>query len=163
VDGTEDVSARAQRLGRLVRNQRDELGLSQAQFAKRADVHVNTISRLEAGATRHRQSGTWTKVETALDWPQGFIADYLAGEADETALAGRFRRDPVPEGDLTGMIHDMVFAVLGAAAPDTTLAELRESELIALEVAKRYGYVPALRQDQASNDQTGEDGVKPRT
>lgn len=160
VDKTEDTSARARRLGRLIRIQRDELGLSQAQLAERAKIHVNTMGRLEAGATRQRQSGTWSKLEVALEWPQDFIADFLAGEVDETALAGNLRRDPVPEGDLTGMIHDVMFEVFGYAAPDTPLSKIREAELIALEVAKKYGYVPALRQPKASGNQGGEDPGK---
>ncbi len=156
MDSTEDTSARARRLGRLIRIHRDELGISQAQLAERAKIHVNTMGRLETGLTRQRQSGTWTKLEVALEWPQGFIADFLAGEVDEVALAGKLRRDPVPEGDLTGMIHDMVLEVFGFAAPDVTLAQLRESERIALEVAKKHGYVPPLRQPEASEDQSGE-------
>lgn len=160
VDNAEDVSVRAQRLGRLIQNQRDELGLSQAGLAKRAGVGVMTISRLESGATRQRQSGTWTKVETALGWPQGFIGDYLSGSADEIVLAGNIRRDPVPEGDLTGMLHDVMFEVFGFAAPDTPLSKIREAERIALEVAKKHGYVPAIRQPKASPDQDGEDADK---
>jgi transcriptional regulator with XRE-family HTH domain len=163
VDKPEDTSARARRLGRLIRIRRDELGLSQAQLAERAKIHVNTMSRLESGATRQRQSGTWSKLEAVLEWPQDFIADFLAGEVDEIALAGRFRRDPVPEGDVVGMIHDVMFEVFGYAAPDTPLSVIREAERIALEVAKKHGYVPALRQDPASDDQTGEDDVKRRT
>lgn len=157
MDNTEDASARAQRLGRLIRIQRERLGLSQAQLAERAKIHVNTLGRLEAGATRQRQSGTWSKLEVALEWPQDFIADFLAGNADEFALAGDLRRDPVPEGDLVGMIHDVMFDVFGFAAPDTPLSVIREAERRALEVAKKHGYVPALRQKPASGDQTGED------
>lgn len=157
MDDTEGISARAQRLARLIKNQRDELGLSQTGLAKRAGVGVMTISRLESGQTRQRQSGTWTKVEAALGWPQGFIADFLAGDTDEFVLAGDIRRDPVPEGDVAGMIHDVMFEVFGFAAPDTPLRTIREAERIALEVAKKHGYVPALRQHKASGDQTGED------
>ncbi len=160
MDKPEDTSARARRLGRLIRIRRDELGLSQAQLAERAKIHVNTMGRLESGATRQRQSGTWSKLEAALEWPQDFIADFLAGDVDELVLAGDLRRDPVPEGDFTGMIHDVMFEVFGYAAPDIPLSKIREAERIALEVAKRHGYVPALRQPKASTDQDGEDADK---
>lgn len=102
----------------------------------------------------------WGKLEKALNWPQGFIRSYLSGNADETALAGNLRRDPVPEGDLTGMIHDVMFEVFGFAAPDIPLSKIREAERIALEVAKKHGYVPALRQPKASDEQSDEDPGK---
>ena len=102
----------------------------------------------------------WGKLEKALNWPQGFIRSYLSGKVDETALAGNLRRDPVSKGDVAVMLHDVMFEVFGFAAPDTPLSKIREAELIALEVAKKHGYVPALRQPEASTDQDGKDADK---
>lgn len=102
----------------------------------------------------------WGKLEKALNWPQGFIRSYLSGKADETELAGNLRRDPVSEGDVAVMLHDVMFEVFGFAAPDIPLSKIREAERIALEVAKKHGYTPALRQSQASDDQGGEDSDK---
>lgn len=160
MNATGAASTRWDQLGRLVRLQREEMRLTQRQLAERAGVAPQTVHRIESGKPLTRAAASWPKLEVALDWPRGFIADYLAGRTDETALAGNLRRDPVPEGDLTGMIHDVLFEVFGYAAPDTPLSVVRESERIALEVAKRHGYVPALRQDRASGDQSGEDAPR---
>ena len=157
MEASNGASNRAQRLGQLVQNARQELGLTQQGLAERAGISLRNVTRIEAGDGPKRQTPTWAKLEGGLAWPLGFIRDYLAGRADETALAGNLRRDPVPEGDLTGMIHDVLFNVFGYAAPDVPLSVIRESERIALEVAKKHGYVPALRQERSSGDQTGKD------
>lgn len=135
--------------------------MTQTELAERAGMSLRSVGRVEAGeGPQTRRSPLWAKLEQVLEWPQNFIADYLSGKVDETALAGNLRRDPVPEGDLTGMIHDVMFEVFGFAAPDTPLSKIREAELIALEVAKKHGYVPALRQPKASDDQDDEDPGK---
>lgn len=134
--------------------------LTQSQLAERAGVAAQTIVRIESGKPVTRSASSWPKLETVFEWPEDFISRYVAGEIDELALAGNLRRDPVPEGDLTGMIHDMVFEVFGFAAPDTPLSAIREAERIALEVAKKHGYVPALRQPGVSDDQVAEDSDK---
>jgi len=134
--------------------------LTQSQLAERVGVATQTIVRIESGKPVTRSASSWPKFEAAFEWPEDFISRYVAGEVDELALAGNLRRDPVPEGDLTGMLHDVMFEVFGFAAPDIPLSKIREAERIALEVAKRHGYVPALRQPEASTDQDGEDANK---
>lgn len=160
MEANNGASNRAQRLGQLVQRARLGLGLTQQGLAESAGISPRNVTRVEAGDGPKRQTPTWVKLETALGWPTGFVRNYLAGHADETALAGNLRRDPVPEGDLTGMLHDVMFEVFGYAAPDIPLSKIREAERIALEVAKRHGYVPALRQPKASAEQDGEDADK---
>src|SRR5690242_11884403 len=87
----EDEPTRAQQLGQLIRKHRTERGWTQRELAERAGIGWQTVHRLEAGQPRSRQTTVWPKLEKGLNWPQGFIADFLSGDADEAALAGNLR------------------------------------------------------------------------
>ena len=104
---TEDSPDLRRRLGNRIRATRDELGLSQQELADRAGVGVNTIIRMERGELAQKRSTTWAKIETALNWPGGYFDDYLAGDVSEDVEA-RYRRHPIPEGKLVGLVESMI-------------------------------------------------------
>lgn len=61
-------------IGQLIRDARLELGESQTAFAKRAGLNAKTLWSAETGA-RQTQDTNQYKLETALDWRHGAIAD----------------------------------------------------------------------------------------
>jgi transcriptional regulator with XRE-family HTH domain len=72
--GEDDRLVRRQ-IGQNVERRRTELGISQAECARRAEVTVSEIAALEAGG-RQPLASTLQKVATALGWES---SDLLAG------------------------------------------------------------------------------------
>ncbi|MFI8660132.1 multiprotein-bridging factor 1 family protein [Rhodococcus qingshengii] len=67
------------RIGELVRVARVGLQMDVAELARRADVDVKTIRSLERGERWPRESSR-AKIESALNWNQGFLTYLLNGE-----------------------------------------------------------------------------------
>jgi DNA-binding XRE family transcriptional regulator len=113
-------------LARLVYQRRIELGLlSQQALADAADVHVNTIGRLERGEPSTRRNPSWAAIEAALGWPQGWIYDFIEGRTTKSAAA-------VTED----VVRQAVLDALQESAPDVTI---RQANLVARGVVARLG------------------------
>lgn len=147
--GTEGRSDLRVKLGNRIRAQRDEMGLSQQEFADLATVGVNTIIRMEAGEFAQKRGRTWSKVETALGWRGGYFDDYLAGNVDDD-LEARYRRETVTPGKLVAVVEDMIYEAFIAAAPDTPLREIDKAKRAAFEVLRRNGIEVAKKHPKAS-------------
>ncbi len=71
------------RVGQAVAERRIDLGLSQRELAERAGVGLNTAALLERGHTFPR-AGNARKIEEALQWPRGTLAELRRGAAPPT-------------------------------------------------------------------------------
>lgn len=70
----------ATRLGRTAHAYRTKtLRISQLEAAKRGDLSIATIGRLERGETRSVTDQTLAGLETALDWQAGSVERVVAG------------------------------------------------------------------------------------
>ncbi|WP_284975815.1 helix-turn-helix transcriptional regulator [Arthrobacter sp. efr-133-TYG-104] len=69
-----------QTIGRLIKEERLAQGLSQVQLAKQAGTAIKTVRTLESG-TRRTQEINQRKVEHALGWRPGSVADVLRGKS----------------------------------------------------------------------------------
>lgn len=147
--GTEGSSELRAKLGNRVRARRDEMGLSQQDFADLATVGVNTIIRMERGEFAQKRARTWSKVEAALGWPGGYFDDYLAGNVDDD-LEARYRRESITPGKLVAVVEDMLYEAFIAAAPDTPLREIDKAREAAFEVLRRNGITVARKHPEAS-------------
>lgn len=67
-----------ERVGRAVADRRVDLGLTQRTLAEKADVSLNTAALLERGETFPR-AGNARKLEEALRWPRGALAEMRRG------------------------------------------------------------------------------------
>jgi DNA-binding XRE family transcriptional regulator len=74
---SEDVAPLV-RVGQAVAEQRIDLGLSQRELAQRAGVGLNTAALLERGHTFPRAANA-RKIEEALQWPRGTLAELRRG------------------------------------------------------------------------------------
>jgi len=77
-----------QRLARLAKARRTELGLSVRAASMAAGIDRNTWSWMEAG-TRVLQDRNYAKVEKALQWPTGEIPRILDTVEDSSAVNAR--------------------------------------------------------------------------
>lgn len=147
--GTEGSADLRERLGNRIRARRDEMGLSQQEFADLATVGVNTIIRMESGEFALKRGRTWPKVEAALGWPGGYFDDYLAGRVDDD-LEARYRRETIAPGKLAAVVEDALYAAFIAGAPGAPLEQYDKARRAAFEVLQRNGIEVALRHDDAS-------------
>lgn len=81
------------RLGRAIRNTREERGLTQDALAKAAGVARQTLRSLEAGEDRTRIPPSLKKIEAALGWPSGHAMRVLEGR-DEPPTSPTQTRPP---------------------------------------------------------------------
>lgn len=70
------------RATRAVAARRGELGMTQADLAAKASVNVKTIGNLESRG-RWPTAATRARIETALGWPLGTMADIAASPDPE--------------------------------------------------------------------------------
>ena len=130
-------------VGRIVRDRRVALGLTQQQLADLADVVINTVGRLESGVKPKRRSSSWPKIEVALGWPTGFIEDFVTGKVQGPPVPdpddARFTRQP--QTDFIEIIRDTVREVTIKVAPGTPLDVVIEMEERAIARARKAGYV----------------------
>lgn len=82
-------------LAENIERRRTELGISQAECARRAEVSVSEIAVLEAG-DRQPLATTLKKVAAALDWEPSDLLDgvrwVMPGEHDDGHIERRRRR-----------------------------------------------------------------------
>jgi len=71
------------RLGRLLRERRQHLGLTQSQVQARGGPSVVTVGQLERGQAGDPRGLTMSGMERALGWPTGTIRRVLAGGQSE--------------------------------------------------------------------------------
>jgi transcriptional regulator with XRE-family HTH domain len=91
------VDARDAKIGRLVRAQRKQLGLSQTDLAKRIGVTFQQVQKYESGTNRI-SIGRLTRIAEALDVPPPF---FFAGETKASvASATKSREFLATEGAL---------------------------------------------------------------
>jgi transcriptional regulator with XRE-family HTH domain len=101
-----DAPASRRRLGRLVKQQRQNLGLSVRAAAQKAGVDRATWTSLEAGS-RDTQDRQFVGIERALEMPRGTIAAILRGEPIQLAYPASLetsRNEPVFDGTLGELI-----------------------------------------------------------
>lgn len=60
--------------GRVLRQRRDELGLSKAAVAERGGPHPTTMAQLEENKVERPRPSTFAAVDSALDWDRGTSA-----------------------------------------------------------------------------------------
>lgn len=130
------------RLGRLIRERRDRLGLTQADLASRGGPSTTTMSKVEYGKLIPIPRQTRAKIETALNWAPGSVIDVVEGgePTERTTTAG-----PAPDfgwagageelGDGRGSQLDpaAVNAALHAAQEAQNRFERAVDELLAAE------------------------------
>lgn len=153
---TEGSSDLREKLGNRVRARRDEMGLSQQDFADLAGVGVNTVIRMERGEFAQKRARTWAKVEAALNWPGGYFDDYLAGNVDDD-LEARYRREAITPGRLAAVVEDMLYAAFIAGAPGAPLENYDKARRAAFEVLRNNGIEVARRNpEESQGTETGQ-------
>jgi transcriptional regulator with XRE-family HTH domain len=111
----------------IMRERREQLGLSLRELARRADLDVGTLSKLEAGKTRPSPDSV-----TA-------IAHVLGISASDLFAAAGF----MPSGELPSLRPYMRAKYVDL--PDTALAEV---EQFVAELAQKYGTGPFADEDE---------------
>jgi len=122
VKETESVAA----IGALVSKQRVELALSQKGLAALADVDVKTLRSLENGE-RWPQPVNRYKIETALGWRQGAMAEIRDNDDAHATLANL----------QTGAHHDNEDWPHDVEQPVKRAAQLTDAELLS-ELTYRF-------------------------
>lgn len=113
-----------QRLGALVKQRRQELGLSVKRAAEMAKVDRNTWIALEA-ATRSLTDAKWVSVEEVLQWPSGSIQKIVeGGEGASGSNAAQIIRDTVNDSGWDAGTKQALLAIV--AAKESELAELKK-------------------------------------
>lgn len=124
------------RLASAVKTAREQLGLSQEEFAKRGELALKTVQRLEWGSVVPR-SKTLNGLDRAADWPPGAARGILDGVrpvpaaqpvAEAPLSAARRRIVEMSEEDMAVRIAEML-ELRGAKAAGELLAgflEIRE-------------------------------------
>lgn len=115
--------------GLAVYHRRIELGMaSQSELAERADVSLNTISRLERGVPSKRRNPTWGAIESALGWPEGTIGNMVEGRAYEVLTADAVRK----------AVLDAILEV----EPDVSVKQAKQVAAIAVEKLQQRKMLP---------------------
>lgn len=83
---------RHRRVGEIVRDARQQRGLSQLAASKMADVSTKTLSQLEKGKRLPTTVGVQGRIEGVLGLPQGFIRCSLDGSDPDEMISGSFDR-----------------------------------------------------------------------
>ncbi|MFB9590804.1 helix-turn-helix transcriptional regulator [Streptomyces racemochromogenes] len=126
-------------VGRIAREARAQLGLTQEQLAERAGISRATLQNLERDG-RARDT-TLAKVEQALGLPPGAVVKAAKGLQPLPALS------PVPSEGLThisaGALGEAVSSALLLTADSLTAAEIREVTRLVVEDLRARGVVAA--------------------
>lgn len=120
------------RLGRMVRERRQALGMSQNELGVAAGISDTWISQVELGRGGGRQGRKIRQLEDALGWVQGSVAAVRAG--GKPTVQG-----PVRHADSRGGTV--------AAVPDETLVAMTQQERADL-------IVRLVRLNQTETDQS---------
>lgn len=145
------------RLGRIAYERRKELRLTQKQLAERAGVSGGAVLRLESGVQATRRASSWPKIEIALEWPKGFIEDFVTGKVLGPPVSaddeGRFTRQR--KSEVTDIIRDLVRHITLRVAPDTPISKVLELEEQAIEIARERGAWVPPEAPSTSDDVSG--------
>ena len=120
-----------QAIGKLIRTARIDRGESQAAFAKHADINPKTLWSAETG-DRLPQDVNQRKIERALGWRAGSIADIWADRAELTP--GLVVLAKMQDGAGEATWHDLDKEDV---APLTKAMHLSDEELLA-ELSYRF-------------------------
>lgn len=80
-------------VGAAIKDRRTELGLSQIELGKKADVSKQVIYELENVVIRQRSPRTLKALSTTLGWHEGYLAAILAGHHPPST------DEPTPKSD----------------------------------------------------------------
>ncbi|WP_411102474.1 helix-turn-helix domain-containing protein [Streptomyces sp. cmx-4-9] len=103
------------------------MGLSQEELAERSGTSRSTIQNLEGGHQRRRISRKTHEITGILGWPDGYIDQILAGDADGPPVRRRQSAtvDAEPKDDLPlAVAHELAHGDL----LDTRVVELGDSD-----------------------------------
>lgn len=133
-------------IGALVATRRKELGLTQSRVAHLADLNIRTVTAIEEGAQWPRTE-TQTRIETALQWAEGSLADARLGGTPsvivptDLPLLGERSDADLWELITTGTLDPGVRAAVVAEYEDRQVAQLPQR----LERLSRHGLTAVSR------------------
>lgn len=136
-----------------IRAERGRRSWSREELSTRSGVSIGTIKNLE-GARRYQATpvGALQKLDRTFGWPPGRLESLLDG-SEEISSESDYRREPVSDGDIATLIHNVVFDAVVSTAPDTPASRIREIEERGLELARQAGFGPRRpRQDTHTQD-----------
>lgn len=140
-----------ERLGKIARQRREELELTQAEVAGLAGIATQTVHRLEKGSRPSRHMSSWSKLERALGWLPGSVDAILEGGVPAVgSYDGRFLRVPIDKK--TEFVQDLVRKITFEIDPDTPLSRLVAAEAAAEAALREAGLLPPL--DDQEPDKT---------
>lgn len=79
------------RLGQIVKERREELGVSQKQLLDRGGPSNSTLTKIEQGRADTISNATMRKIDRALDWEFGSAQEVLAGGDPTVSGERRYR------------------------------------------------------------------------
>lgn len=100
----------AQRLAQVIKDRRGTLGLSQRELAKRADVHANTVRKLEQSKVTHISDAAMN-IERALGWAPGAFHTIRQGGTPTPLEEASREHNPVTR-DLANEFSDIPYPLL---------------------------------------------------
>lgn len=153
-------------LAAALKARRKALRYSQQGLADAAGVSRSTIQNLERETAVGIEHETMRRIETPLLWEQGSISNVLSGGdplvigndrvVAEMAIGeqvGEYVRRESTQPDVVVVLENLIMDIIGAVAPDTTIAEVRKLQARALETLKEVGlYSPKKRQQTHKDD-----------
>lgn len=136
-------SAARQRLAKLVRKRRVELGMNKIDVARAAETTITTYGKIEAGEPV--RDVTYAKAERVLGWPLGTCKEILDGATDaatvETSqIPGRVIVT-MPQGALEDDIKRAVQDVM-VGGTDLPAPEIRRINAEVIELLRERGVLP---------------------
>jgi hypothetical protein len=147
-----------ERLMRLIAEARKRQGLERPiDLIRASGLSKSTVHRLDTGQVLGESA--LRAVSKAVGWTPDSAATVLAGgeptEADPADasvenLENRYRREPLPEGEMVAIYKDMVYEALIAADPNASLKQLDAARKAAFKVLHRNGIAVALRHTEES-------------
>lgn len=109
-------------IGALVAQRRKELGLTRSRVAHLAEINARTIAAIEEG-TQWPRPDTQTKIESALQWAEGSLADARTGGVPVAIVPSTM---PALEGRSDADLWDLLTS--GTLDPGSRAAVVAEYE-----------------------------------
>ncbi|MBB5108397.1 hypothetical protein [Streptomyces spectabilis] len=137
-----------QRLARLVRQRRVELGMNKIDVAKAADITINTYMKVEDG--RPVRDVTYGKIEPVFKWAASTCRDILAGATAPTTIepsAPQSSISPVSVGDLAADVEDAVQNAAISVSDDLTAAQIRALKQGVIDELRKRGRIPDIERN----------------
>jgi len=107
-----------QRLGRYVRERRDQLRLTQQGVTMRGGPSVATVRNIESATAERYRGQTFSQLEDALEWERGSVDAILRGGAPTPLPAGQpSAEDPSPPPPPQRTLADVLLE-RGLRSPD---------------------------------------------